>query len=89
MPGEQVPKEGRYRLRLSIRPNAYHLLEELSDKLDMDMTAVATFAFSLGLRQVAALSAIGSVVDQAVAQQVDIQVQEIAEDVGLPVRQEE
>lgn len=45
--------EGRYRLRLSISPALNQKLEESAEALGINPTALATFAFSIGLRALA------------------------------------
>ncbi len=78
-----IPAEGRYRLRLSIRPRAYHLLENVADSLDMELTTVATLAFSLGLRALASVSSTSPAVGQLVEQHAEAEFNAAFEDADV------
>lgn len=53
--------EDRVRLRLSLNPSLYESLVETSEVLGLDKTALATFAFSLGLRALRMIAQPGDV----------------------------
>jgi hypothetical protein len=83
----------RVRLRLSLNPSLYENLVETADVLGLDKTALATFAFSLGLRALRMIAQPGNVQSQLRA---EMRIDELAEeqnqlalaDAGLPSRRQ-